>query len=151
VLDRVARDQTTNILCFPARVVDGNCLLVDGYPSRLCSGRIFTAGTEWFCGMLYPDDSEVWRDPPRGRRRWIILSRGCVEGPDGPSFEKKEGIGYSEHFNEDKFKIWCKWTYYHVMLVEERGTDVVERLALGQIHIDAWPVDKERLEMVFLG
>jgi hypothetical protein len=37
------------------------------------------------------------------------------------------------------------------MLVEERGTDVVERLALGQIHIDAWPVDKERLEMVFLG
>ncbi|KAJ4182980.1 hypothetical protein NW759_017105 [Fusarium solani] len=151
VLDRVARAQTTNILCFPARVVDGDCLLIDGMPSRLCSGRIFTAGTEWYCGMLYPDDSEVWRDPPRGRRRWIILSRGCVEGPDGPGFEKKEGIGYSEHFNEDKFKIWCKWTYYHVMLVEEKGGDVVERLALGQIHIDAWPVDKERLETVFLG
>lgn len=151
VLGRVARDQTTNILCFPARVVDGDCLLVDGLPSRLCSGRIFTAGTEWFCGMLYPDDSEVWRDPPRGRRRWIILSRGCVDGPDGPGFKQNQGVNYSEHFNKDKFKISCKWTFYHVMLVEYRGSDVVERLALGQIHIDAWPVNKERLQMVFLG
>jgi hypothetical protein len=36
------------------------------------------------------------------------------------------------------------------MLVEEKG-DVVERIALGQIHIDAWPCDKETKEMVFLG
>jgi Heterokaryon incompatibility protein (HET) len=149
-LSRVALAQRTSILCFFGRLVDGDYLLVDGHPSRLCSGRIFTAGTEWFCGLLYPDDSEVWRSPPRGRRHWIILSRGCVSGQDGPDFEKEEGISYSEHFNQEKFKIWCKWTFYHVMLVEERG-DVVERLAIGSIHIDAWPLDKERHEMVFLG
>jgi Heterokaryon incompatibility protein (HET) len=136
-----------SILCFPSRVVCADLLPIDGYPGRLATGRIFTANGK-FCGLLFPDDSECWREKPLGLRKWLILSRANVSGPEEDVAERAGS--FTELFDTDIFNFHSKWSFYNIMLVEERG-DVVERIALGHIHIDAWPCDKETKEMVFLG